>query len=116
MPQDENLNIQIVIERIAGLHDDVNDLRESTRDSMREIALAINKLVLVEERQSNANEAFVKLSILMDKMDTRLRKLEEDEQIKRLTSKWVLAGVTASSTAAVIFIAKVVLKTLGVTW
>lgn len=104
--RNDDVSIQVVIERISGLHDDVNDLKETTRDSMKEIASAISKLVLIDERQSQSTEAFDRVLLQLDKMDERIQALEKDEAIKKLVSKWVLAGVWTAALSAVGFVAK----------
>lgn len=109
-----DLSTQIILDRITGLHEDVNDLRQSTKDSMREIATAINQLVRIEERQTNTTESFVKMSLIIEKMEVRLRKVEDTEQIQKLTSKWVLTGVWTVAGAALLFIAKAVAHFFGV--
>lgn len=102
----DDTKLEVVLERLTGLHADVNELKESTRDSMKDIANAVNKLVMIEERQSNTNEAFNRLLNQLDAMETRLKDLEEDKRINRLVSKWVLAGVWAAAGAAVLLAAK----------
>lgn len=91
--EENGTNIQVVLERISGLHNDVNELKESTRDSMKDIAQAINKLVALEERQSNNNEATARLLAQIEKVDQRVQAIERDEGIKKLTSRWTLAAV-----------------------
>lgn len=104
--EDNNLSINVVIERISNLHADVSDLKESTKESMRDIANALNRLVSVEERQSNTNEAFKRVVNQLDKMDQRLIALEQDEPIKKLVSKWALAAVWGVVVTAAGFCAK----------
>lgn len=91
--EENGTNIQVVLERISGLHNDVNELKESTRDSMKDIAQAINKLVALEERQSNNNEAVARLLAQIEKMDLRLQVIEQGEGLKNLTQKWILTAV-----------------------
>jgi uncharacterized coiled-coil DUF342 family protein len=101
-----DVNIQVVIDRLTNLHEDVNDLRESTRDSMKEIANAITKLVLLEERQSNTNDNFSRVVNQLDNIQRRVEELEKQEPLQKLTSKWVMTIVWSAATAAVYFIAK----------
>ena len=102
----DNPYFNIVIERISGLHEDVNDLRDTTKDSIREITQAINKLVLLEERQSKSNEAFAIMLLEFKEIKNRLAALEQDEPMKRLTTKWVMASVWAAAVSSVVFVAK----------
>jgi len=88
-----DVNIQVVIDRLTNLHDDVNDLKESTRDSMKEIANAITKLVLLEERQSHTNDNFSRVVNQLDNIQRRVEELEKQEPIQRLTSKWMMTAI-----------------------
>lgn len=104
--RNNDVNIQVVIDRLTNLHEDVNDLRESTRDSMKEIANAITKLVLLEERQSHANDNFSRVVNQLDSIQRRVEELEKQEPIQRLTSKWMMTAIYGAATAAVYFVAK----------
>ena len=101
-----DLSFQVVIDRLTNLHDDVNDLKESTRDSMKEIASAITKLVLLEERQSNTNDNFSRVVLQLDGIQKRVEELEKQEPLQKLTSKYVMSAVWAAATAAVYLLAK----------
>lgn len=101
-----DLSFQVVIDRLTNLHDDVNDLKESTRDSMKEIASAITKLVLLEERQSNTNDNFSRVVQQLDGIQKRVEELEKQEPLQKLTSKWFMSVVWTAATAAVYFVAK----------
>lgn len=101
-----DLSFQVVIDRLTNLHDDVNDLKESTRDSMKEIASAITKLVLLEERQSNTNDNFTRVVMQLDNIQKRVEELEKQEPLQKLTSKYVMSAVWAAATGAVYLLAK----------
>jgi hypothetical protein len=49
--EQDNTAILVVAERLSSLHEDVNDLRNSMKESMRDISSALSKLVQMEERQ-----------------------------------------------------------------
>ena len=104
--RNNDVNIQVVIDRLTNLHEDVNDLKESTRDSMKEIASAITKLVLLEERQSHANDNFSRVVNQLDNIQRRVEELEKQEPIQKLTSKWMLTAVWGAATGAVYLAAK----------
>jgi hypothetical protein len=106
--EENGTNIQVVLERISGLHSDVNELKESTRDSMKEIAQAINRLVSIEERQHSNYEATARLLAQIEKLDQRVQVIERDEGIKKLTSKWTLAAIYGILTVVGTYAAKMV--------
>lgn len=103
-----DVSFQVVIDRLTNLHDDVNDLKESTKDSMKEIANAITKLVLLEERQSHTNDNFSRVVNQLDNIQRRVEELEKQEPIQQLTSKWMMTAIYGAATAAVYFVAKFV--------
>jgi chromosome segregation ATPase len=105
--EENGTNIQVVLERISGLHSDVNELKESTKDSMKEIAQAINRLVSIEERQQNNHEATTRLLLQIEKLDQRVQAIERDEGVKKLTSRWTIAAVWGVVTVAAGYCAKV---------
>lgn len=105
--EENGTNIQVVLEKISGLHSDVNELKESTRDSMKEIAQALNKLVALEIHQAATHDATTKLHVLIEKMDHRLQTIERDEGVKKLTSKWTLSAVWAIVGAAAAYAGKI---------
>ena len=105
--EENGTNIQVVLEKIAGLHSDVNELKESTRDSMKEIAQALNKLVALEIHQAATHDATARIFVQIEKMDARLLAIEKDEGIKKLTSKWTLAAVWSVVGAAAMYVGKV---------
>lgn len=104
--KETDLSFQVVLDRLTNLHDDVSDLKESTKDSMKEIASAITKLVLLEERQAHANTNFSRVVTQLDGIQKRVEELEKQEPLQRLTSKWFMSVVWTAATAAVYFIAK----------
>jgi len=104
--RNNDVNIQVVIDRLTNLHEDVNDLKESTRDSMKEIANAITKLVLLEERQSHTNDNFSRVVNQLDNIQKRVEELEKQEPMQKLTSKWMLSVVWTAATGAAYLAAK----------
>ena len=99
--QETDLSFQVVLDRLTNLHDDVSDLKESTKDSMKEIASAITKLVLLEERQAHANTNFSRVVNQLDNIQRRVEELEKQEPMQQLTSKWMVSIVWAAAGTAV---------------
>ena len=62
MPESD---INVVITRLGILSDDVGELKET----LRQIATAVTRLALVEERQSQTNEALGRAFKSIDKID-----------------------------------------------
>ncbi|NMG71834.1 hypothetical protein [Parazoarcus communis] len=95
-------DINVVLARLSGLSEDVGELKTT----LREIATAVTRLALVEERQSQTNEALGRAFKQLDKVEGRVAAIERDMPIQRKTSGWVLSGVWTAAGLAVLFIAK----------
>jgi len=106
MPESD---INVVITRLGILSDDVGELKET----LRQIATAVTRLALVEERQSQTNEALGRAFKSIDKLDLkligieqRLGSLERMQPQQQQTSAWVTTMLWATAGAAVMFVAK----------
>ena len=65
MPESD---INVVITRLGLLSEDVGELKET----LRQIASAVTRLALVEERQMQTNEALSRAFKQIDKLDLKL--------------------------------------------
>lgn len=106
MPESD---INVVITRLGILSDDVGELKET----LRQIATAVTRLALVEERQSQTNEALSRAFKQIDKVELkltgieqRLGSLERLQPQQQQTSAWVTTMLWATAGAAVMFVAK----------
>ena len=102
-------DINVVITRLGLLSDDVGELKET----LRQIASAVTRLALVEERQSQTNEALSRAFKQIDKVELkltgieqRLGSLERLQPQQQQTSAWVTTMLWATAGAAVMFVAK----------
>ena len=73
----DDATMQVIAERINALHTDVNDLRYAMKDSMREMATAVTKLVVIEERQIHMNQSYDRLSNALEKCNASNDVLEK---------------------------------------
>ena len=102
-------DINVVITRLGILSDDVGELKET----LRQIASAVTRLALVEERQMQTNEALSRAFKQIDKLDMkltgieqRLGTLERMQPLQQQTNGWVMTSVWIAAGAAVMFVAK----------
>lgn len=102
-------DINVVITRLGLLSDDVGELKET----LRQIATAVTRLALVEERQSQTNEALSRAFKQIDKLDMkltgieqRLGTLERMQPLQQQANGWVMTSVWIAAGAAVMFVAK----------
>ena len=107
--------MQIVAERITLLHEDISELKDSMKESMREMAVAVNKLVQVETRQEAINQAYIQVCNSLEKENEKREKLEErvdaielEQPMARQVVKWFLYLIGAVALAAVTFVGKAV--------
>ena len=102
-------DINVVITRLGLLSEDVGELKET----LRQIASAVTRLALVEERQMQTNEALSRAFKAIDKLDIklvsveqRIGSLERMQPQQQQTSAWVTTMLWAAAGAAVMFVAK----------
>ncbi len=93
MPESD---INVVITRLGLLSEDVGELKET----LRQIASAVTRLALVEERQMQTNEALSRAFKQIDKLDLkltgieqRLGTLERMQPLQQQTNGWVMMSV-----------------------
>ena len=106
MPESD---INVVITRLGLLSEDVRELKET----LHQIASAVTRLALVEERQMQTNEALSRAFKQIDKLDLkltgieqRLGTLERLQPLQQQTNGWVMTSVWIAAGAAVMFVAK----------
>ena len=114
MPPDEAA-FAVLAHKVESMHSDFSEIRSV----LRELTSAINKLALVEERQTQAAQAqeraFVVLSKLeakIDAIDARVKDLEIDEPLQKQTSNWVTSAVWGFAGIAAAFILNKILDGL----
>lgn len=111
----DDATIQVIAERINTMQNDVSDLRDTMRDSMKEMSAAVTKLVQMEERQIYMNQSYDRLSATLEKMQDRSEKLEsrvdsleKEQPLTKQVVKWVITAVWAVVAAAAAFAGKAI--------
>ena len=72
--------------------DRMEKAQDETRDTLREVAAAINKLAVIEERQAAASTAIERLVQSLERLDERLRHLEVAEPMQTVFKRMHAAG------------------------
>lgn len=85
--------------------DRMEKTQDETRATLHEVAAAINKLAVIDERQQVASSAIERLAEEQKKLDERLRSLEIAEPVQAQTAEWVRSAVLAAASAAATFAA-----------
>lgn len=93
-------DVALLSAKLQTLHIDVSDIKGSLKD----LAVAINKLALVEERLSNATAAQERSFKALEKLEERIDELEKKTINTDNTSKWIDRGLIAALGAFFAFI------------
>lgn len=107
-PPQNNATIQVVAERINSLHEDVTELRDTMKESVREMSQAIQTLVRLEEKQLALNSTSEEIKNNFKELEARVDALEKDQpETKRIVdygykAMWLIVAVVLG------FIAKAV--------
>lgn len=103
----EDASIQLVADRLNSLHSDLNDLKDSMRESMREMTAAVTRLAQIDERQIHMNRSHEKLETALQKSNEKLEKLEnridtleKEAPMNKQAVKWIYSAVWAVVAAA----------------
>lgn len=109
----DDTTVKIVADRLQSLHQDVNELKDSMRESMKEMSSAVTKLVLLEERNTQTvrlieramkelDEQKVEHNKLVDKVNS----LAEQAPLNRQTNRMLDALIYAVVGGVLMFIGK----------
>lgn len=109
----DETTVKIVADRLQSLHEDVNELKDSMRESMKEMSSAVTKLVLLEERNTQTvklieramkelDDQKIEHGKLVDKVD----KLAEQAPLNRQTNRMIDALIYAVVGGVLMFIGK----------
>ncbi len=87
MPPETDLAVAIAkIESISG------DMAE-IKQTMRELAVAVSKLAVIEERQASTNDAITRAFKDINKLSDRIVVLEQNQPIQKQSSDLVQAAI-----------------------
>ena len=85
---------------IAATLDHLSKDMAEVRTSVKELASAVTRLALVEERQSNANEALARAFKELDRHDRRLNTIEQAQPLQKQSAHIVQSAVALILSAA----------------
>lgn len=94
--------LNLIAARLETLQKDVGDMKEGLKD----LAVAITKLAVVEERLATSVQAQERAFKAIDNLGSRLTVLEQAQPLQKKTSDWTLAGVWAGACLVAVFVAK----------
>lgn len=94
--------LAVLSHRVAVMHEDFSEMRAV----LKELTIAINKLALVEERQTQFAEAQERAFKAIAKIEERLEALERKAPDAQRTNVWVDRAVLGVVAVVFLFVAK----------
>lgn len=109
----DDTTVKIVADRLQSLHQDVNELKDSMRESMKEMSSAVTKLVLLEERNTQTVRLIERAMKELDdqkaehnKLVDKVNNLAEQAPLNRQTNRMIDALIYAVVGGVLMFIGK----------
>lgn len=82
-------DLAILNHRLETLHADLGDVKSA----MRDVAAALVKLTLLEERQAQSSEALQRAFSVLERVEARLATLEAAQPMQSLVGRWVTGAM-----------------------
>lgn len=109
----DDITLQLIADNMQAVHDDVSNLRDDMKESLKDISVAITKLVQLEERQAHSNLVMQRFDKDLDEARKDIKTLDDRTtaveiampELKR-TSSWIFSAVLAVLSAAGMFAGK----------
>ena len=111
IPPEDQLNSysnQLVVESLNAMHTDISALREGVGASMKDLTLAVTKLVKIEEKQTymaRAYDALVRQNEKNDNkheaLEARIDLLEKDAPLQKKVTNWILTLILGVAAGAI---------------
>jgi phage gpG-like protein len=95
-------NIAVLTNKVESLHEDMSEMKLV----MRDIAAALTKLAIIDERQEKMSETQSRIFKLLDNHDGRIVALEKDDSHQKVAVDWVYKAVWAMVGVAAMYVAK----------
>ena len=103
----QETEIALLTNKVESLHEDMSEMKTV----MRDIANALTKLAIIDERQEKMSETQGRIFKLLDNHGERINELEKDDRRQSLAVNWVFGATWAAAGA----FGMIVLKVLGLT-
>jgi hypothetical protein len=103
----QETEIALLTNKVESLHEDMSEMKTV----MRDIANALTRLAIIDERQEKMSETQGRIFRVLDNHAERINELEKDDRRQSLAVNWVFGATWAAAGA----FGMVVLKVLGLT-
>lgn len=101
----QNQRVLEALFRVEAMSKDMGDIK----DAMKDMAKAIERLAVIEERQSAASAAIGRAFTELDKHDKRITEIEKAQPLQQQSSDWMQRAVWAIVTAVATAIGSLVI-------
>ena len=98
----QETEMALLTHKVESLHSDMGEMKLV----MRDVATALTKLALIDERQSKMLETQERIFKLIDKLDSRVDALEKSEGKQNQAATWVFSAVWGAAGLLAMYIAK----------
>jgi chromosome segregation ATPase len=85
MTDEKETQLALMAQKFDTLHEDVSEMK----DALKEVARALNKLTLVEERQAQVSDAQKKMYEKLESIEGRVIALEKTEVHQSQITNWI---------------------------
>ena len=94
--------VQVIAARLDNLHNDVSGMR----DVLKELAVAVNKMAIIEERQAQTAQSLERAFLALEKVECRVASLEKAQPLQQQSADWVNKAMWAGACLIAVFVAK----------
>lgn len=92
----DDVTLQLIADNMKLMHEDVSDLRNDMKESLKDISTALMRLVQLDERQEHSKLGMQRLEARLDSVEVRVVEIEKVLPETKLVTGWVLKGVIAA--------------------
>lgn len=100
--ENQDATIAVLGHKVDALHQDVSEMKTALKD----VAVALNKLTIVEERQSQTNSTQKRMLEKLDSLEQRIDFLEKTDVKQSQAATWVMNAVWGAAGLLVMYVAK----------
>ena len=98
----QETEMALLTHKVESLHNDMGEMKVV----MRDVANALTKLALIDERQANMLEAQERIFNLIERLDNRVDDLEKEDGKQSVATGWVYAAVWGAAGLLAMYVAK----------
>ena len=98
----QETEMALLTHKVESLHEDMGEMKVV----MRDVANALTKLALIDERQANMLEAQERIFNLIERLDNRVDDLEKEDGKQSVATGWVYAAVWGAAGLLAMYVAK----------